>query len=138
MSHNLLFVSYVNGELAPYDLSELRSILLKHGAEVGGPHDIGHKGFQRYWVTFPANEDGDEISDDESGIYTTSAGVNEFAIGHPIYGDRLKRLAFEILQSLNVCMHPDVGDEVFSAHSEARHLPHVAAGRLCNPAAVCI
>lgn len=122
MSHSLLFMRYVDGKPAPFDLDKLRSILIKHGGEVGGPHD-SKDGVLRYWVRFPARDDGDDIAGDESGIYADSQGAIEFAIGQPVYYERLKNLSFEILQTLDVCMHPDFGEEVFTVHLQSHHLP---------------
>jgi len=122
MSHSMLFLRYVNGKPAPYDFAKLRSILLKHGAHIGEPWDA-RQGEARYFVGFPAHDDGDDISGEESGIYVDSGGVVEFAIGRPIYGERLKQLSFELLQSLEICMHPSFGEEVFTVSLEARHIP---------------
>ena len=122
MSHSLLFKQYVRGEEAPYNFETLRSILVRHGAEIGGPHNAG-KGIKRYWVTFPAHDDGDDFSGDESGIYVEPAGVVEFAIGRPIYGDRLKQLAFELLRALDICMHPDFGEEIFTVRAKSEDIP---------------
>ena len=122
MSHSFLFKRYLDGKDAPYDFTKLRLILEKHGAKVGDPRDAG-RGIRRAWVEFPARDDGDDISGDEGGIYLNDAGVLEFAIGRPGYGDRPKRLAFELLQSSEMYAHPDSGDEIFTTHGEARHVP---------------
>jgi len=122
MSHNLLFMRYVKGESAPYDLEKLRAILLKHGAEIDSPQDAGD-GVMTSLVMFPCNDDGDDISSDESAIFFESAGVVEFAIGRPQYGERLKALCFDLLQGLPICMHPDFGEEVHAVQMSAEHLP---------------
>ena len=123
MSHNLLFKRYVDGKEAPYDLAKLRSILERHGADIRGPRKVGTYAGDFFVVLFPAQDDGDDISGDEAGIFVEATGVIEFGIGRPIYGERLKRLAFELLQSLEICMHPDFGEEAFTVHLRAEHLP---------------
>jgi hypothetical protein len=122
MGHSLLFYRYVNGKPAPYDVAKLRSILSKHGAEIAAPRDAG-QGWSRYFVRFPLYDDDDYITGDESAIYVDGAGAVEFAIRRPIYGKRLRQLSFELLQSLEICMHADSGQEVFTVHLDARHIP---------------
>jgi hypothetical protein len=122
MGHSLLFYRYVKGKPAPYDVAKLRSILSKHGAEIAKPRDSG-RGVSRYLVGFPVRADGDCISRDASYIYVDSAGVIEFSIGRPTYGASLKQLSFDLLQSLEICMHPDFGREVYTVSLYARHIP---------------
>lgn len=123
MGHSLLFYRYINGMPAPYDVPKLRSILTKHGAEIFPRGPSAQEGVSRYFVRFPLYEDEDYITSDESAIYVDAAGAVEFAIGRPVYGKRLRQLSFELLQSLEICMHADFGEEVYTVSLDARHIP---------------
>ena len=124
MSHNLIFARYVNRERVPFELEKLKSILVKHGCKVSSEaRKIGRSKFENICVLFPVHDDGDDIGGDEGGIIVTSEGAIEFAVGRPLYYERLRNLSFELLQSLDLCMHPDFGEEVFSTRQCEEHIP---------------
>lgn len=122
MSHSLLFKRYLDGDPAPYSLDRLRTILLNHGARIDAPRDAGD-GLMASLVMFPSHDDGDMIAGDESDIYFDVDGVTEFAIGRPGDGERLKRLAFDLLQGLPICTFADFGGDIVTVHMDAAQLP---------------
>ena len=110
MSHMILFSSFAQGEPTLFDLAKLKEILEAHECGLGLRQDDGY-----IPVFFPMIDGENSIGSDEGGIGTDGDGAIEFAIGRPLYDEPMKRLAFELLNSLRLCAYGD-GSHVYSAY----------------------
>src|SRR5689334_1119825 len=117
MSHSLEFLRFERGEIVPFALASVRSLLAKHGCSLFERAD-GHVS-----VVFPIIH-GTESIGGEDGLITVENGqAISFGIGRPLYDEPLRILTFELLLELGLCVFPSFGEEVHTVSARAENLP---------------
>lgn len=116
MSHNILFIKFIDGAPAGVVPEPALQLLSRHGIHVGRLDEGCNE------ITMPQDETGDTPIGKLS-VHVTSGIITEISIGRPRYREPYRLLAFDLLFEIGFAMFSGGGEALYTRREEAAHLP---------------